>query len=46
LEELKSQSKVNNNKNERGEEGGMSQIDPTLNVVSDVFKMKLKQENT
>jgi len=44
LEELKSQSKANNNKNERGEDG-MSQIDPTLDVMSDVSKMKTKQEN-
>ena len=45
LEELKSQSKANNNKNESGEEDDMSQIDPTLDVVSDVSKMKIKQEN-
>ena len=45
LEELKSQSKANKNKNESGEEDGMSQIDPTLDVVSDFSKMKTKQEN-
>jgi len=45
LEDLKSQSKANNNNNESGEEDDMSQIDPTLDVVSDVSKMKIKQEN-
>jgi len=44
-EELKSQSKANNNKNESGEEDGMSQPDPNLDVVSDVSRMKIKQEN-
>jgi len=44
LEELKSQSKANNNKNESGEDDDMSQIDPTLDVVSDVSKMKIKQK--
>jgi len=43
LEEIKSQSK-DKNKNESGEQY-MSQIDPTLDVVSDVSKMKTKQEN-
>ena len=42
FEELKSQSKANNDKNE---EDGMSQIDPTLDVVSDVSKMKENVKN-